>query len=110
MIGLNSRAFARSYFMGDTITPFKAFVQHEEKALYYFRGALLPEYQRALDDLFVHAELLIAALTMAEHLPRTEALHLAMLVGAVRDMHRLQTRVETVEYQLRSLSRMHGHR
>lgn len=96
--------------MGDTITPFKAFIQREEQSLYYFRGALLPDYRRALDDLFVHAELLTAALTMAEHIPRTESLHLAMLVGNAHDLHRLQRRVEAVEYQLRSLYRLHGRR
>jgi hypothetical protein len=83
--------------MGDTVIPVKAFIQKEEAALFYFRGALLPEYQRALDELFVHAEGLVAAITMAEYLPRTEALYLAMLVGVTRDLLRLQQRVAEIE-------------
>lgn len=86
--------------MGDTVIPVKAFIQKEEAALFYFRGALLPEYQRALDELFVHAEGLVAAITMAEHLPRTEALCLAMLVGLTRDLLRLQQRVTDLEAYL----------
>ena len=60
-------------------------------------GALLPEHQQALDELFVHAEYLVAAITMAEHMPRTEALHLGMLVGVTRDLLRLQQRVTELE-------------
>jgi hypothetical protein len=83
--------------MGDTVMPVKAFIQKEEASLFYFRGALLPEYQRALDELFVHAEYLVAAITMAEHMPRTEALHLGMLVGVTHDLLRLQQRVTELE-------------
>jgi len=83
--------------MGDTVIPVKAFIQKEEAALFYFRGALLPEYQRALDELFVRAENLVAAITMAEHLPRTEALHLAMLVALARDLLHLQQKVYELE-------------
>jgi hypothetical protein len=91
--------------MGDTVIPVKAFIQNEEAALFYFRGALLPEYQRAVDELFGHAERLVAAITMAEHLPRTEALHLAMLVGVTRDLLRLQQRLVDLETQLGFLLR-----
>jgi hypothetical protein len=76
--------------MGDTVLPVKAFIQKEEAALFDFRGALLPEYQRALDDLFVRAENQVGAITMAEHLPRSEALHLAMLVSLTRDLIQMQ--------------------
>lgn len=54
--------------------PVEAFIQKEEASLFYFRGALLPEYQGALDELFVYAEYLVAAITMAEHMPRNCAL------------------------------------
>lgn len=87
--------------MGDTIIPVKAFIQKEEAALFYFRGALLPEYQRALDELFVRAENMVAAITMAEHLPRSEALHLALLVSLARDLLRMQQRVYELELRLR---------
>ena len=83
--------------MGDTVLPVKAFIQKEEAALFYFRGALLPEYQRALDDLFVRAENQVAAIAMAEHLPRSEALHLAMLVSLARDLLRLQQKIDELE-------------
>jgi hypothetical protein len=83
--------------MGDTVIPVKAFIRKEEAALFYFRGALLPEPQRALDELFVHAEMLVAAITMAEHMPRTEALHLGMVVGVTHDLLRLQQRVTELE-------------
>jgi hypothetical protein len=77
--------------------PVKAFIQKEEASLFCFRGALLPEYQRALDELFVQAEYLVADITMAEHMPRTEALHLGMLVGVTHDLLRLQQRVTELE-------------
>lgn len=86
--------------MGDTVVPVKAFIQNEEAALFYFRGALLPEYQRAVDELFEHAERMVAAITMAEHLPRNEALLLAMLVGMTRDLLRLRQRLAELEAQL----------
>jgi hypothetical protein len=89
--------------MGDTIIPFKAFIQKEESDLYYFRGALLPQQRRALDELFIQAELMIAALTMAEHLPRSEALHLVMLVALTKDLLQLRDRVDTLESQVKVL-------
>jgi hypothetical protein len=91
--------------MGDTVIPVKAFIQKEEADLFYFRGALLPEYQRAVDELFGHAERLVAAITMAEHLPRNEALFLAMLVGVTRDLLRAQQRLVELELQMRVLIR-----
>ncbi len=92
--------------MGDTVTPFKAFIQKEEAELFYFRGALLPPYQRALDELFLHAELMIAALTMAEHLPRNEALLLTMLVGLCKDLLQMRERLSELE---QGLSRLELH-
>lgn len=89
--------------MGDTVTPIKHFIQGEQQALFYFRGALLPRYRRALDDLFVHAELLVAAMTMAEHLPRSEALLLSMLVGLTADQRDLAGRLATLEQRLDAL-------
>lgn len=86
--------------MGDTVLPAKAFIQKEERELFYFRGALLPEHRRALDELFAQAERLVAAITMAEHLPRTEALHLAMLVSIAHDLRRLRGRMEALEHRL----------
>lgn len=83
--------------MGDTVIPVKAFTQKEEANLFYFRGALIPEYQRALDDLFVRAEYQVAAITMAEHLPRTEALHLALMVSLARDVLKLQQKISELE-------------
>lgn len=83
--------------MGDTVIPVKAFIQKEEALLSKFRGALIPEYQRALDDLFVRAEYQVAAITMAEHLPRTEALHLALLVSLARDVLKLQQKISELE-------------
>jgi hypothetical protein len=80
--------------MGDTVLPVKALIQKEEAALFYFRGALLPEYQRALDDLFVRAENQVAAITMAEHLPRSEALHLAILVSLTCDLIQMQQKMD----------------
>jgi hypothetical protein len=46
---------------------------------------------------FVHAEYLVPTIAMAEQMPRTEALHLAMLVGVTRDLLRLQQRVTELE-------------
>ncbi len=83
--------------MGDTVVPIKQFIQNEEQALFYFRGALLPKYRQALDELFLHAELLVAAMTMAEHLPRSEALLLAMLLGVGADHNELERRVAELE-------------
>jgi hypothetical protein len=83
--------------MGDTVLPVKAFIRKEEAALFYFRGALLPEYQQALDDLFVRAENQVAAITMAEHLPRSEALHLAMLVSLAHDLIQTQQKIDELE-------------
>lgn len=59
--------------------------------------ALLPEYQQALDDLFVRAENQVAAITMAEYLPRSEALHLAMLVSLARDLMQMQQKINELE-------------
>ena len=89
--------------MGDTIIPFKAFIQKEESDLFYFRGALLPPQRKALDELFIQAELMIAALTMAEHLPRSEVLHLVMLVALTKDMLQLRERVDVLEHDLRGV-------
>ena len=83
--------------MGDTVIPVKAFIQKEEAVLFYFRGALLPEYQQALDDLFVRAENQVAAIAMAEHLPGSEALHLAMLVSLARDLIQMQQKIRELE-------------
>jgi hypothetical protein len=83
--------------MGDTVLPVKAFIQKEESALFYFRGALLPEYQRALGDLFVRAENQVAAITMAENLPRSESLHLAMLVSLAHDLIQMQQKIDDLE-------------
>ena len=94
--------------MGDTIIPVKRFIIEEQGNLLYFRGALLPEYRRALEDLFVHAENLSAAIAMAEHLPRSEALLLAMLLGERAEVKRLESRVQALEALVRALERL-GH-
>ncbi len=83
--------------MGDTVAPIKQFIQSEEQALFYFKGALLPKYRQALDELFLHAELLVAAMAMAEHLPRSESLLLSMLVGVCADIQDLKNKIETLE-------------
>lgn len=67
--------------------------------LFYFRGALLPDYQRAVDELFVHAECQVADITMAEHMPRNEALLLAMMVGVNRDLRSSWQRLPELEEQ-----------
>lgn len=89
--------------MGDTVTPIKQFIQNEERALAYFRGALLPRYRQALDELLVHAELQVAAMAMAEHLPRSEALLLTMLVGVAADQRELAGRVALLHRRLSQL-------
>ncbi len=90
--------------MGDTVLPIKQFIQKEEQALFYFRGALLPRYRRALDELFLHAELLVAAMTMAEHMPRTEALLLTMLVGLNADKNELEQKIAELERRMKRLT------
>jgi hypothetical protein len=90
--------------MGDTIIPVKQFIIREQQNLHYFRGALLPEYRRALDDLFVHAEHLSAAITMAEHLPRSEALLLSLILGERVDSIRLENEIHRLETLVKSLT------
>ena len=90
--------------MGDTIVPVKQFIIKERQNLNYFRGALLPEYRRALDELFTQVENLSAAITMAEHLPRSEAMLLAMLVSERAAIVRLENSIARVEALLRLLA------
>ena len=78
-------------------------IQTEREQLYYFNAALLPEQQRALELLFGYTGQMGAAMTRLAHLPDSEALLLAMLVGLAGDLLQVQARLEVLEKRVRSL-------
>jgi uncharacterized coiled-coil protein SlyX len=94
--------------MGRTLLPFSQVLAQQQRQLSKFRRALRAEDQQALDALFEQARLHIQAAVYYANPDPAEAFFISVLIEGWKSIDRLESRVNELEAQLKSLKANDG--
>lgn len=89
--------------MGRTVLPFSQVLAERQRELSKFRRALRREDQQALDALFEQARIHIQAAVYQANPDPAEAFFLSVLIENWKLIDHLQTRLDALEKELKSL-------
>ncbi len=94
--------------MGRTLLPFSQVLAEQQQQLNKFRRALRKEDQQALDALFEQARLHIQAAVYYSNPDPAEAFFISVLIEGWKSIEKLESRVNELEEQLKSLKGNNG--